>query len=374
MSTSAKTESNAIVLSGGVSSGLTIKLHPLPLLNISEHHTRSRFVAPSPPKLIGALLGTLSNREVSIVNTFELTFASPSQDVDMFDASVGHNSQVDNEFFETRKEQFKQVFPSLEVVGWYSVGKEPSSEDIDLHRQFANTVDTPIFLLFDSVPPPQSPALPINIYESFLDPSGEGGEENFVALDFGIETGEAERIAVDGVSKGTSGDGEESALISNLTTQRNAIRMLYERIQVLLSYVDEIINSQSTFPHINENNVDMSHFPEKAKPDYTILRQISALVATLPTMNAPEFKEELMTEYSDVQLTAYLTALTKQLSVLANVSMSQAPLRHLLMFGQYTDKHNIIYPPPTDELSGGRGGKGFNLGSGGFTGRRRGLA
>jgi hypothetical protein len=34
-------------------------------------------------------------------------------------------------------------------------------------------------------------------------------------------------------------------VVSNLTTQRNAIRMLHERIVVLLQYVMAIINSQS---------------------------------------------------------------------------------------------------------------------------------
>lgn len=80
---------------------------------------------------------------------------------------------------------------------------------------------------------------------------------------------------------------------------------------------------------------------EQAAPDHTILRQISSIVAGLPTMDAPQFEEELATvwniasstefgvrqlteqEYSDVQLTDYLSTLTKQLSVLNDVSHNQ---------------------------------------------------
>lgn len=36
----------------------------------------------------------------------------------------------------------------------------------------------------------------------------------------------------------------EDEVVSNLTTQRNAIRMLHERIVVLLQYVTAVVNSQ----------------------------------------------------------------------------------------------------------------------------------
>lgn len=74
---------------------------------------------------------------------------------------------------------------------------------------------------------------------------------------------------------------------------------------------------------------------ENVAPDHDLLRQISSLVATLPTIDAPEFRKELETvsatadaricwltfkEYEDVQLTAYLSNITKQLSALNDVS------------------------------------------------------
>ncbi|WWD21032.1 hypothetical protein CI109_105513 [Kwoniella shandongensis] len=360
----ASSSTNSYVLSSGTTSGLTINLHPLPILNVSDHYNRARLTTSEgdSPKLIGALLGTESNREVSIVNSFELIYLTSSEtdpDVDMAESSAAGASAtagasirggeagkyaLNAEFLETRKEQFKQVFPTLEVVGWYSVGEEPTADDVALHKQFAGTIDTPIFLLFQPDPIPGSQALPIKIYEAAL--SSEGGtkesenetEGKFVQLEYGIETGEAERIAVDGVSRGgMGGDGEESTVVANLTTQRNAIRMLYERISVLLQYISGVIN-------------------KTAKPDHTILRQISALVATLPTMDAKEFQEELMTEYSDVQLAAYLTTLTKQLNALS----------------EYADKHNILHPAQTDDFGpahgGSRGGRGFGGFGGGFGG------
>ncbi|KAK8843443.1 hypothetical protein IAR55_007100 [Kwoniella newhampshirensis] len=349
----ASSSTNAHVLSSGTTSGLTINLHPLPILNISDHFNRARLTTSDSPKLIGALLGTQSNREVSIINSFELIYLTSDADVDMGESSgstskVKSRYRLNSEFFDTRKDQFKQVFPTLEVVGWYSVGDVPTADDVALHQRFTESIETPVFLIFHPDPTPGSQALPITIYEAAL---AEGGKESeaegkFVQLEYGIETGEAERIAVDGVSRGgMGGDGEESTVVANLTTQRNAIRMLYERIAVLLQYISGVIN-------------------KTAKPDHTVLRQISALVATLPTMDAKEFQDELITEYSDVRLEAYLTSLTKQLSALS----------------EYADKHNILHPARNDDFGpahGGRGGGGprsfgggLDFGAGGG-GRRR---
>jgi COP9 signalosome complex subunit 6 len=110
--------------------------------------------------------------------------------------------------------------------------------------------------------------------------------------------------------------------------------MLHERITVLLQYVIGVVNSMSSL-FIPLAIVARSLFAEQARPDHSILRQISSIVAGLPSMDAPQFQQELMTvrsssyvtrmwltqqEYSDVQLTNYLTTLTKQLDALNDVS------------------------------------------------------
>lgn len=70
-------------------------------------------------------------------------------------------------------------------------------------------MDNPIFLLFDDAQSGQD--LPVTIYESALDntETDQGGMGKFVQLSYGVETGEAERIAVDGVSRGGAGEDDE---------------------------------------------------------------------------------------------------------------------------------------------------------------------
>lgn len=315
------------VVQSGATSGLTINLHPLPILSVSEHYNRARLASTnSSPKIFGALLGSQSNRDVSISNSFELIFADGDVAMDG-NGGAGSSTIINADFLEQRKEQFKQVFPTLDVVGWYAVGKTPSSEDVDLHRQFSILIDTPIFLLFD--PGNSTQDLPLTVYEAALESRDENGK--FVQLEYGIETGEAERIAVDGVSRGGMGQSDEGLVEGNLTTQRNAIRMLYERIEVLVKYISAVMD-------------------KTAPADHSLLRQITSLVATLPTIDAAEYKAELSTEYSDVQLTSYLTSLTKQLAALSD----------------YSDKHHTLFPGGGGDDAGQGSGRSRGGGGGGF--------
>ena len=67
--------------------------------------------------------------------------------------------------------------------------------------------------------------------------------------------------------------------------------MLYERISVLLEYITGVINSGWS----TSNQTALIEFPETAEPDHTILRQMSSLVATLPTIDSVGFQDEFMT-------------------------------------------------------------------------------
>lgn len=89
--------------------------------------------------MLGALLGTQNGREVEIVNTFELAVED------------GRDDMVDHGFLVQRRDQCalliprassasylgpdKQVFPSLEFIGWYIVAPTPTSRHIALQDQ-----------------------------------------------------------------------------------------------------------------------------------------------------------------------------------------------------------------------------------------------
>lgn len=95
-------------------SGLDFKLHPLVLVNVSDHFTRTKANQGSnaPVTVMGCLLGSQNGRTIDVSNSFEMNYSVP--------ASGG--IQVDHAFLLQKQEQYKAVFPKLDVVGWYTTG------------------------------------------------------------------------------------------------------------------------------------------------------------------------------------------------------------------------------------------------------------
>jgi COP9 signalosome complex subunit 6 len=69
----APTAGTIIEKEGG--SALDIALHPLVLINISDHYTRAKYASEEKnPRVIGALFGVQSGRSVEVTNSFELVY------------------------------------------------------------------------------------------------------------------------------------------------------------------------------------------------------------------------------------------------------------------------------------------------------------
>ncbi|TNY19236.1 COP9 signalosome subunit 6 [Rhodotorula diobovata] len=359
--------------------GLTVALHPLAILQQSDHWTRVSLQSGSPStRVVGALLGTQQGRQVEIFNSFEL----------VVNKADNGTPELDHAYFDTRREQFKQVFPTLDFLGWYSVGQAPTPEDTALHKQFFPYNESPLFLQLSpssASHPSTSKDLPVAVYESVIElVAGGQPQPVFVPAQYEIVTGEAERVAVEGVSKpeeGTEG-GAGGSLIVALSTQRNALKMLADRVAVVVRYLEAVTAGT-------------------ARPDPETLRGVVALLGSLQAGTGAgagagggagagageavgaegdgEGKEarrgkgegeapsreglaaEFMTEYNDVLLTTYLSALTKQLQT-ANELLD----RQLFVVQSSTGAGK-------DGGAGGRDGSGGGGGGGGRApGGRRG--
>ncbi|GAA5870823.1 hypothetical protein JCM16303_001596 [Sporobolomyces ruberrimus] len=325
--------------------GIQVTLHPLPLLNISDHYTRQSLnTGNSNIRVVGGLLGTQQGRSIDIVNSFELALVEPTSS----SSSSSPDLQLDHAYFTTRRDQFRQVFPTFDFLGWYTVGESPTPSETLLHKQFFPYNESPLFLqLSSSTSNSQSSKdLPLTIYETVLEPRENGEPEpTFVKVEYEIETGEAEKVAVDEVSQvqddsKNPSNSTASALIATLSSQRNALSMLSSRVVQITTYLSAV--SQG-----------------KAPKDDETLRQIQALVSGLKgQVGGGQLEKEFMTEYNDALLTTYLSSLTKQ----------------LLTANELLDKQLLLVNSTNNSgPSGGRSGGGGNGGqaSGGGGGGSR---
>lgn len=255
------------------------------IINISDHFIRER-VSKSPnsvPRVLGALLGIQSGRNIEILNSFEFLF------------SINDNAlTIDLDYLRKKQEQFKKVFPALDFLGWYSTGPEATVADIEIHKQILEFNESPIYLVLDTVAAHHSREIPITIYESELHIINDSPTLVFVKIqNWKIETQDSERIATDQIAHVSSqGLADVSMLTSHLVGIHNAIKMLSLRIKVILKFLEATKK-------------------EEIPKDHGLLRQIASLTHLLPAANSSQFREDFLTEYNDTLLVAYLATITK---------------------------------------------------------------
>lgn len=278
------------------SSGLTFKLHPLVLLNISDHYTRVKSQAtgadagagssatadspPAPPRVFGCVIGVQRGRTVEIFNSFEL----------LYDPST---HSLDRAFLEKKQELYKKVFPNFYILGWYSTGSDAQESDMNIHRALMDINESPLYVLLNPSINHAQKDLPISIYESELHIIDGIPQLIFVQASYTIETVEAERISVDHVAHLKPSDGGSAAtqLAAHLTGTHSAIKMLNSRIRVLHHYL--LAMQKGEIPCEN-----------------SLLRQVSSLLRRLPTIESEKFRDDFLMEYNDTLLVSYLAMFT----------------------------------------------------------------
>lgn len=108
-------------------------------------------------------------------------------------------------------------------------------------------------------------------------------------------------------------------MIANLTTQRNALKMLHDRVHVIVQYLSAV--SIGAAPRDDETLRHISALVSSLQPTTSRTNRTqgaetagSSLGQPQPRDGGHDLQDEFLTEYNDVLLTTYLATLTKQLS------------------------------------------------------------
>ncbi len=95
------------VLASGVVGSVSVSLHPLVIMNISEHWTRTKAQnGAATNDVFGALIGKQSGRNIEIMNSFELDFGR-----------IDGNIVINRDYYDLKESQFKQVFSDMDFLG-----------------------------------------------------------------------------------------------------------------------------------------------------------------------------------------------------------------------------------------------------------------
>ncbi|EFA12663.1 COP9 signalosome complex subunit 6 [Tribolium castaneum] len=290
-------DSEKSVMAAGAVGSVTCSLHPLVIMNVSEHWTREKAQEGSVQRVIGALIGKQKGRNIEIMNSFELVFSV-----------IGGDVIIDRDYYNMKEEQFKQVFSDMDFIGWYTTGDIPNTTDIKIHKQICDINESPILLKLNPYDK-NIDHLPVALYESVIDLIGGEATMLFVNLSYTLATEEAERIGVDHVARMSSTDSGESSLVAeHLTAQHSAIKMLHSRVRLVLEYMKAVQSGQLPTNH-------------------EILREAYSLCHRLPVIQSARFRQDFYNQCNDVGLMTYLGTLTKGCNDL----------------NQFVNKFNILY-------------------------------
>jgi COP9 signalosome complex subunit 6 len=353
----------------------SLLLHPLVVINISDHF--NRFAAmrlfshphapfdgePRPPvlvdchgniRVIGILLGNQDGRTVDISHSFELPGKLANNYPD------DHTVIVDVEFAQLRIDQYKQIFPDYHVVGWYTTGSVVTDDDVRLHRDVFSVLNESPFLMLVNVaacmkslagrltsareasPHPvasssssgrpagmletaasmvrgaPNPTSAIVIYQAELRSVESQLRNVMVPVPHRFASADSERIAVDHVTRHAVPGGGSSSASQHLGSLRRSVRMLSARIDVLVRFLDA--SAKGEIPK-----------------DHALLRNVAAVCARLPAIEAEEFATAFKEEHHDSMVVSYLSGITKSLCAM----------------NELVDAFQFVYDKPSGGVGGG---------------------
>ncbi|KEQ71152.1 hypothetical protein M436DRAFT_12125, partial [Aureobasidium namibiae CBS 147.97] len=363
-------------------SSLSVQLHPLVLLTISDYITRHSMRKQEGP-IVGAIIGQQNGRTI----TMEQAFQCKTKE-------IGDKVLVDEEWFAERLEQFKDVHkaPPLDLVAIFTLAPPsgPLPEHVPILQQLQHSYNDSLMLLLFH---PQTildgaltgGKLPISIYESYYEPGSENADKGlqvdgwamgrqlqmrFRQLPFEVETGEAEMIAVDFVAKGSGsaavhnsatppskakGRAEDGAasndvqlsaadeeVISSLTAKYNAIKMLHQRINLIKAYLAELPQSYLTDASIPAG-------PSDPPLNHQLLREISSMLSRLPLLAPPTTQSSTTIPVPGMLQSALATASAQEQSDVHMVSLLASLTRTVAQAKDMGSKYSIVQKAKTDK-------------------------
>lgn len=337
-------------------SGLQVLLHPLALLTISDYLTRHALNKIQSP-IAGVLLGRQDGRDLSIEYAFECPARAQDEQL-----------HLQEDVLQERLQQYKDVHraPAIDLVGWFTAFSRngPPVGILPAHEYILRQNESALLLAFhpsEVRAPDATGKLPVTIYETVQETeaghpptkTNESEEEDqseplwsqkFLPIEFTVDSGEAETIAIDfaatgaghaskrantltydgtqtqtqpGLTNGgpasqqTRGQSdtqshlspEDEDLIASLRTRANAVRMMKARLNLLRTYCQ-------SYPNIRTSDSSTPSGSGKADPaDASILRAIQTLTKRMEVVAPTDreaFLDEISCEYSDAALAQLL--------------------------------------------------------------------
>eukprot|EP00388_Colpodella_angusta_P015163 GDKJ01037636.1.p1 GENE.GDKJ01037636.1~~GDKJ01037636.1.p1 ORF type:complete len:302 (+),score=66.40 GDKJ01037636.1:54-959(+) len=251
-----------------------IFLHPLALLSIADHKIRAQMNLVDIEDVVGMLLGKKSESSIEIFHTFDVL-------------SENNSAKLDGEFLKTRAAQYKEIYPNMDVVGWYA------TTSFDHYSQVERAKIIGEESLFVHVLNDQSSSkLPVSVYQHTK-------EGVLSKIAFSLSSTSPEYISLSDLNSTTKNVSAHEIMSRTKKSFADSVSMMIEELSTLKKLVAEPQTSQEALRSIKSLCLQMT-----AKPHHSLDLSFSA---------ADEQKLRSLSDF--VQITATVSAAMKTAQV-----------------------------------------------------------
>lgn len=336
-----------------------ICIHPLVLLNLSDQATRRRCISSMDNSQIpqnqshcqtslGVLLGTKTDedKQTAFVNSFEILYEVKSSDLNSGRNSSSSNQihtdsdssdkkcalDIDEQFLSSRRDQYRTIFPHLEILGFYIAAPGCASEDYQ--RQAARDIvasafshcgqlklslvdHSPYYVLYFDVDRAElkavsSPSFPIRVFDC---------KKDFRTVSYCVESEESERIGIQHVARTRSSGSAGGQFADHLTTFMNSLSMLNSRVDLIIDYVEAVKDgTNSNAGGLNLMADSTNEISESDDENSSNMHQILALVhnlcVQLQSIQPASFHTDLKRSLREAMMTVDLSHITHAIAQL----------------------------------------------------------
>lgn len=219
----------------------TVVVHPLVLLGVVDHYSRSGKVTSGQKRVVGVLLGEQRGATLDISNCFAVPFEE-----DRVDHRVWF---LDHDYLENMFSMFEKVNARERIVGWYHSGPKLCPNDIIINELFRKYNSNSVLVVVD-VRREGGDGLPIEAYIAVDEVHDDGSPttKTFDRLHSQIGAEEAEEVGVDHLLRDIK-DTTLGPLSQRIGAELDGLAGLLRSLNEIDSYLDLVSTNQLPLNH-----------------------------------------------------------------------------------------------------------------------------
>ncbi|CAL1164703.1 unnamed protein product [Cladocopium goreaui] len=206
-----------------------VVVHPIVLLGVVDHY--NRVAKGTTKRVVGTLLGEVSDLSLHITNCFAVPFEEDPRDPQVW--------FLDHNYHESMFAMFKKVNTKERIVGWYSTGPKIKPSDLSIHELYRRYCPEPVLVVMDVQP--KDLELPMEAYYSVQEQtSDEVFKRTFLHVSSTVGAFEAEEVGVEHLLRDIK-NASASTLAVRVGDKIGALKGLAMRLREISQYLSQVV-------------------------------------------------------------------------------------------------------------------------------------